>query len=73
VGCRPARTVGAAMEMDTWYDLRIQQIFDLNDRVSELLDGVTDNGEGSAPAPVERVCDLTDRVSDFVKGVRSVK
>jgi hypothetical protein len=64
------------MEMDTWYDLRIQQIFDLNDRVNELLDEVTDHGEGDAPAPVERVCEffeLTDRVSDFVKEVRGGK
>jgi hypothetical protein len=64
------------MEMDTWYDLRIQQIFDLNDRVNELLDEVTDSGEGAAPAPAQRVCELfelTDRVSDLLKEVRGGK
>jgi len=58
------------MEMDTWYDLRIQQLFDLTGRVNELLDEVEDTGEGVAPAPAPRVrelFDLPDRVSDPLK------
>jgi hypothetical protein len=61
------------MEMDTWYDLRIQQLFDLTGRVSDLLDEVEDSGEGAEPAPVRRVrelFDLTDRVSELVKEVQ---
>jgi len=69
------------MEMDTWYDLRIQQLFDLTGRVNELLDEVKDTevkdtGEGIAPAPAPRVrelFDLTDRVSDLLKEVRGDK
>lgn len=74
------------MEMDTWYDLRIQQLFDLTGRVNELLDEVKDTevkdtevkdtGEGVAPAPAPRVrelFDLTDRVSDLLKEVRGDK
>lgn len=59
--------------MDTWYDLRLQQLFDLSSRVNDLLDEVTDARDGGAPAPAERVCelfDLTDRVSDLLKEVR---
>ena len=61
---------GGTMEMDTWYDLRIQQLFDLTGRVNELLDEVEDTGEGVAPAPAPRVrelFDLPDRVSDPLK------
>jgi hypothetical protein len=61
------------MEMDTWYDLRIQQLFDLTSRVNELLDEVKDAGEGDAPAPAPRVreiFELTDRVSELLKEVR---
>ena len=61
------------MEMDTWYDLRIQQLFDLTGRVNYLLDEVKDAGEGAAPAPAPRVrelFDLTDRVSELLKEVR---
>jgi len=61
------------MEMDTWYDLRIQQLFDLTGRVNDLLDEVKDSGEGAAPAPAPRVrelFDLTDRVSELLKEVR---
>jgi len=61
------------MEMDTWYDLRIQQLFDLTGRVNDLLDEVKDAGEGAAPAPAPRVrdlFDLTDRVSELLKEVR---
>jgi len=64
------------MEMDTWYDLRIQQLFDLTGRVNELLDEVKDTGAGVAPAPAPRVrelFDLTDRVSDLLKEVRGDK
>lgn len=67
---------GGAMEMDTWYDLRIQQLFDLNDRVNDLLDEVTDSDEDAAPVQAQRVCelfDLTDRVSDIRKEVRGDK
>lgn len=58
------------MEMDTWYDLRIQQLFDLTDRVNDLLDEVKDSGEGvaAAPAPrVRRLLGLTDRASELLK------
>ena len=61
------------MGMDTWYDLRIQQLFDLTGRVNELLDEVKDTGEGAEPAPAPRVrelFDLTDRVSDLLKEVQ---
>ena len=61
------------MEMDTWYDLRIQQLFDLSSRVNDLLDEVKDSGEGAAPAPVPRgreLFDLTDRVSELPKKVQ---
>jgi len=64
---------GGAMEMDTWYDLRIQQLFDLTGRVNDLLDEVKDAGEGAAPAPAPRVrdlFDLTDRVWELLKEVR---
>ena len=62
------------MDMDTWYDLRLEQIFDLTSRVNELLDEVEDTAEGDAPA--QRVCelfDLTDPVSDLLKEARSGK
>jgi hypothetical protein len=61
------------MEMDTWYDLRLQQLFDVTGRVNELLDEVTDPGEGVAPPPAPRVrelFDLTDRVSDRLKEIQ---
>ena len=61
------------MEMDTWYDLRIQQLFDLTGRVNELLDEVKHSGEGAAPAPapqVRELFDLTDRVSELLKEVQ---
>jgi hypothetical protein len=64
------------MEMDTWYDLRIQQLFDLTGRVNELLDEVKDTGEDVAPSPALRVrelFDLTDRVSDLLKEVQGDK
>ena len=64
------------MEMDTWYDLRIQQLFDLTGRVNELLNEVPDIGEGVAAAPAPRVrelFDLTDRVSDPLKEVQDGK
>ena len=64
------------MEMDTWYDLRIQQLFDLTGRVNELLDEVKDTGEGVAPAPTPRgreLFDLTDRESDLLKEVQGDK
>jgi hypothetical protein len=60
------------MEMDTWYDLRIQQLFDLTGRVNELLDDVKDTGEDVAPVSAPRVRELfalTDRVSDLLKEV----
>lgn len=59
--------------MDTWYDLRIQQLFDLTGRVNDLLDEVKDFGEDAAPAPTPRVreqFDLTDRVSELLKKVQ---
>ena len=59
--------------MDTWYDLRIQQLFDLTGRVNDLLDEVKDFGEDAAPAPALRVreqFDLTDRVSELLKKVQ---
>ena len=68
------------MEMDTWYDLRIEQIFDLTSRVNELLDDAEDTAEDVAPA--QRVCesfDLTDRepdllpASDLLKEVQNRK
>jgi hypothetical protein len=62
------------MDMDTWYDLRIEQIFDLTSRVNELLDDAEDNAEDVAPA--QRVCepsDLTDREPDLLKEVPSRK
>ena len=64
------------MEMDTWYDLRMQQLFDLTGRVNELLDEVPDIGEGVATAPATRVpelFDLTNRVSDLPKEVQDDK
>jgi hypothetical protein len=64
------------MEMDTWYDLRIQQLFDITSRVNELLEEVRDTGDGVAPAPATRVrelFDLTDRVSDLLKEVQGDK
>lgn len=64
---------GDAMEMDTWYDLRIQQLFDLTGRVNDLLDEVQDSGEGGASVPAPRVrelFELTDRVSELLKEVR---
>ena len=64
------------MEMDTWYDLRIQQLFDLTGRVNELLDEVKDTGDGVAPAPAPRVrelVDLTDRVSGLLEEVQGDK
>jgi hypothetical protein len=72
----PCGAGGSAMEMDTWYDLRLQQLFELNDRVNELLEEVTDTGEGATPAPAPRVrglFDLTDRVSDLLKEVQGDK
>lgn len=56
------------MEMDTWYDLRIQQLFDLSGRVNDLLDEVEPKGEGVRPAPSPRgreLFDPTDRVPDL--------
>ena len=64
---------GGAMEMDTWYDLRIQQLFDLSSRVNELLEEVADAGEAVAPASAPRgreLIDLTDRESDLLKEIR---
>ena len=64
------------MDMDTWYDLRIEQLFDLTGRVDELLDEVEDTAEDVAPASAQRVCEplvLTDRVSDLLKEVQSDK
>jgi hypothetical protein len=69
----PRGSGGDAIEMDTWYDLRIQQLFDLTGRVDDLLDEVKDSGEGAAPAPAPRVrelFDLTDRVSELPKKVQ---
>ena len=65
-----------AMEMDSWYDLRIQQLFDLTGRVNELLDEVKDTGEDVAPAPAPRVRELfvlSDRVSELLKEVEGDK
>jgi hypothetical protein len=62
------------MDMDTWYDLRFEQIFDLTSRVNELLDEVEDTAEDVAPA--QRVCEpfnLTGRASDLLKEVQSGK
>jgi hypothetical protein len=62
------------MDMDTWYDLRIEQIFDLTSRVNELLDDAADTDEDVAPG--QRVCepfDLTDRAADLLKEVQSSK
>ena len=62
------------MDMDTWYDLRIEQIFDLTSRVNELLDDAEDTAEDVAPA--QRLCepfDLTDRESDLHREVQSRK
>ena len=61
------------MGMDTWYDLKIQELFDLTDRVSDLLDEVEGSGEGAPPTPASRVrelFDLSDRVSDLLKEVQ---
>jgi len=61
------------MEMDTWYDLHIQQLFDLTGRVDDLLDEVKDAGEGAASVSAPRVrelFDLTDPVSELPKEVR---
>ena len=60
--------------MDAWYDLRLQQLFDLTDRVNDLLDDATVSGEDAAPE--ERVCELFDLrapVSDLLKEVRDGK
>lgn len=59
------------MEMDTWYDLRIEQIFDLTSRVNELLGDAEDTAEDVAPAQrvCESSCDLTDREPDLLKEV----
>lgn len=61
------------MEMDTWYDLRIQQLFDLTGRVNDLLDEVEDSGEGVAPAPAPRFREpfgLTDPAPDRLEEVQ---
>lgn len=63
------------MDMDTWYDLRLEQLFDLTGRVNELLDEVEDTAE-DVPASAHRVCepfDLTDRVPHHLKEVQSGK
>ena len=62
------------MDMDTWYDLRFEQIFDLTSRVNELLDDAEDNAPDVAPA--RRVCevlDLTDCELDLLKEVQIKK
>ena len=54
------------MGMDTWYDLQLQELVDLNDRASDLVDEAeTPAGDGAPQgAPREREpVDLTDRVS----------
>ena len=59
------------MEMDTWYELRFQQIFDLSDRANELLEEVKDTGEGTTSGSGQLECqpfDLADRVSDRLEG-----
>ena len=59
------------MEMDTWYELRFQQIFDLTDRANELLEDVKDTREGVASASALRIhppSDFTGRASDLLGG-----
>jgi hypothetical protein len=60
--------------MDTWYDLRFEQLFDLTGRVNDLLDEVKDSGDDAEPVPAPRVrelFDLTDRVSELHKEVQA--
>jgi hypothetical protein len=59
------------MEMDTWYELRFQQIFDLTDRANELLEEVKDTDEAAKPPSAQRVrqpFDLADRGTDLLEG-----
>jgi len=62
------------MQMETWYDLRIQELLDLADRVNDLLSEVEGAGEDVGPAPpVRERSDLADRVSDLLGKIRGGK
>jgi hypothetical protein len=53
------------MGMDTWYDLQLQELVDLNDHASDLVDEAqAPAGDGTPQgAPRDReLVDLTDRV-----------
>ena len=61
------------MGMDTWYDLQIEKLVELTDRVNDQLDDVQGSGAGGGSPPVARVrelFDLTDRVSDLPEEIR---
>lgn len=54
------------MGMDTWYDLQLQELVDLNDRASDLVGEAQAPASDGAPqgAPRDReLVDLTDHVS----------
>jgi len=64
------------MEMDTWYDLRIQQLFDLTGRVNDLLDEVEPTGDDVRPSRSQRgreLFDPTDRVPDLLEEAQGDK
>ena len=48
------------MGMDTWYDLQIEKLVELTDRVNDQLDDVQGSGAGGGPQPVPRVRELFD-------------
>ena len=61
------------MGMDTWYDLQLQELAELTDRVSDLLGEVQGSGVAGAPQLAPRVrkpFDRTDSVTDPLKEVR---
>lgn len=60
--------------MDTWYDLRFEQLCDLTGRVNDLLDEVKDFGDDATPVPAPRVRELFDlsvRLSELHKEVQA--
>ena len=57
------------MGMDTWYDLQIEKLVELTDRVSDQLDELQRSGASGGPPPTPRVRELfglTDRVSGLL-------
>jgi hypothetical protein len=64
------------MGMDTWYDLQLQELVDLTDRVNGLLEEIEGSSADAVPTPapgVRELFELTDRVSDLLKDVRRDK